>query len=159
MTYNFNYTRNPHTITVRLPKRFYDDHVARDLPAGDVFKETSKHFVVALTVADYDEVLDDARHYVWLGTTGDLDPEYSGLVASARATVKILEGIAKWRTDDRIGVHRPGMPTLGPDATVFCLDCSKVLSTVEHSTWGGIRVEDRVTFADTFVGDTAGRFA
>lgn len=81
------------TVTVKIPKRFYDDHVARDLPAGKVVEDMPRHYRVELNAADYTELLSDADHYVWLGRTGDLDPEYFGLVSSARATVAALRKV------------------------------------------------------------------
>jgi hypothetical protein len=72
--------------THRLPPTFYDDHVARDLPAGVEVRRTKTHVFVELTDAEVDELLSDARHYA----TPGMFPDYPGLVSSARATVKAL---------------------------------------------------------------------
>lgn len=78
------------TTTLDLPPRFYDDHVARDLPGGVVVKRTTRLVRVELNRAGYDELLADARHYA-----GDAMAEYAtdgglGLIASARTTVRRL---------------------------------------------------------------------
>ena len=71
-----------------VPPRFYADHVARDLPAGTVERETAKAVTVRLNDADYAELLSDARHYATaMGAAGFDD---RGLIASARATVRRL---------------------------------------------------------------------
>jgi hypothetical protein len=78
------------TVTVAVPPRFYDDHVARDLPGGTVVKRTARLVHVELDRAGYDELLADARYYA-----GDAMTEFAGdgglgLVGSARATVRRL---------------------------------------------------------------------
>src|SRR5690606_29948562 len=78
------------TYRVRVPKAFYDDHVARDLPAGKQLRTLAREYEVELTKAEYDELLGDARHYA------DPDAGFDergmlGLKSSARATVKRLE--------------------------------------------------------------------
>lgn len=78
------------TRTIRLPRRFYDDHVLRDLPAGEVVKETTTTVTVALDPTAEHDLLEDARFYVDMGTR-ELGRDMLGLVASARATIKRLE--------------------------------------------------------------------
>jgi hypothetical protein len=76
------------TLTMWLPARFYDDHVARDLPAGvEVDREGHKVQVRAERSA-FSEMLGDARHLVFMAA--ELGPAYLGLVASARATEQRL---------------------------------------------------------------------
>lgn len=77
-------------IEVRLPRRFYDDHVDRmddgaDAPVGTLLRSTKAHHFVQLDEAAFRELLSDARHY------SDDYPEFPGLMASARATVRALE--------------------------------------------------------------------
>lgn len=74
-------------VTYRLPPAFYDDHVARELPAGVELRRTRSHVYVALSAAERDELLDDARFYV---TDGKYMDGAFGLTSSARATVKAL---------------------------------------------------------------------
>jgi len=75
----------PALHTIDLPTRFYDDHVARDLPAGQVVKHLARTTRVALTDDDLLEVLSDAEHYASL-TPWDFNE--AGLVASAAATAR-----------------------------------------------------------------------
>lgn len=77
----------PARRTYRLPPTFYEDHTARDLPAGNVVRETKQHVYVSLDAAEFAELLSDASHY---STPGMYGPEYLGLVSSARATVRAL---------------------------------------------------------------------
>lgn len=76
------------TLTMWLPARFYDDHVARDLPAG-VEVDREGHVVqVRAERCVFSEILDDARHLVFMAA--ELGPAYLGLVASARAAERRL---------------------------------------------------------------------
>ena len=76
-------------LSIWLPERFYDDHASRDLPAGlEVDRERSKVQVQA-DRSTFAEILDDARHQVYMAP--ELGREYLGLVSSARATVRVLE--------------------------------------------------------------------
>jgi hypothetical protein len=76
--------------TYRLPPAFYHDHVARDLPGGRIVRETRRHVFVELELEELEELLDDARHYAYSMAVGGF--EGYGLIASARATVRALEG-------------------------------------------------------------------
>lgn len=73
----------------RLPPAFYEDHRMRDLPSGEIDRETKQAVFVRLDRAAYDEILSDARHYAYNMAPGGFD-EY-GLISSARATVRALE--------------------------------------------------------------------
>ena len=81
---------NPPVIVVRLPRLFYEDHKDRELPSGSPKKWLAREVDVELTKEEYDEVLDDARHYAD-PANGYAAEGYRGLVMSARATVKRLE--------------------------------------------------------------------
>ena len=72
---------------LELPRRFFEDHEERELPSGEVAKRKSKTVVVDLNDEELDEVDSDARYYAD-SSYGDMDPEYWGLVLSARATTK-----------------------------------------------------------------------
>lgn len=74
--------------TIDLPPAFYDDHVARDLPGGTEVHRTNRWVRVELTPAELAEVRSDAHHYA---TEPDYRADYPGLVASARATVRIID--------------------------------------------------------------------
>lgn len=74
---------------VKVPRRFYDDHVDRGCGETDrLVSVTMKHYVIELDEAGYVDLLGDADYYVDM--LPELDRCYFGLVASARATLKIL---------------------------------------------------------------------
>lgn len=72
-----------------LPAPFYDDHVARALPAGVLVKRLARTVRVELDHESYDELLSDARHYA--EAMGDAGYGDTGMIASARATMKRLQ--------------------------------------------------------------------
>ena len=76
-------------VTVSLPPAFYADHVARDLPAGTVVKQTKKAVTVALTPEELAELRSDASHYAH--SMAEAGFEGRGLIASAKATLKALD--------------------------------------------------------------------
>jgi hypothetical protein len=78
----------PQGNVYRVPGAFYEDHAARDLPAGTLLRHAGRQAVVQLDAESYAELLSDAQHYA----TQDWDSpsEMRGLVASAKATVKAL---------------------------------------------------------------------
>lgn len=79
------------TITIDLPKPFYEDHQSRDLPSGKLVKVLHNAYRVELDRAAYEELLSDARHYASPEMSSELGWEYRHLVKSARATVRRLE--------------------------------------------------------------------
>ena len=48
-------------MIVRLPQRFYDDHVSRDLDGGTIVSETSRSYRVMLDLHAWDELLERRR--------------------------------------------------------------------------------------------------
>lgn len=81
-------------IIKKVPPRFYWDHVSRDLPAGEVVSETKSYVRVALSQDEYEELLDDAKHYAFHMASAGFDDR--GLIASAKATVKALDPAGLW---------------------------------------------------------------
>ena len=85
--------------TIRLPKRFWEDHVDRGLwlderldESGETYgKDVGRLYEVELTDDDLAELLSDARHYSDVTTWAS--SEYIGLQSSARATVKRIEAL------------------------------------------------------------------
>jgi hypothetical protein len=77
------------TVQVTVPPTFYDDHVARDLPAGVEVKRTSRGVVVDLTPDELAELRSDAVHYS--NAVRDMGSDFIGLQSSARATVRALD--------------------------------------------------------------------
>ena len=76
-------------MRLRLPPRFYDDHVSRDLPGGVEVHRTKTYILADLTAGDLAELRDDAAYYVSEG--GWMDRDHRGIVASARATLKAID--------------------------------------------------------------------
>jgi len=82
------------TFTLNIPKRFFEDHEARDLvnESGEretyIIKETKKRFIVQLSTADAEELLSDADYYSteWVY----MDSDFFGLGMSAKATKKTV---------------------------------------------------------------------
>ena len=75
------------TATIRIPRRFFDDHTERDLPAPAILKRNRTHYWIDANSADLAELLNDAEHYAdrW-GPDGGL-----GLRMSAKATAKAIK--------------------------------------------------------------------
>lgn len=88
--------KGKHQITI--PQRFYDDHVERDLPAGDEVCRNRSGVTVSVDDGELAELLDDAKYYA-----GKYGPENisMGLKSSARATVQ------------RIRSYMQGLPSPG----------------------------------------------
>jgi hypothetical protein len=77
-------------LVVELPPRFYDDHVSRELPSGEVIHRTAREVTVLLTEEEWAELRSDAEHYAGGARNGFEDPGLLGLVTSARATLRRL---------------------------------------------------------------------
>ncbi len=76
---------------VRIPWYFCQDHLDRCLPTPEWHKATKAHVWIDLDDPATPELLDDARFYCDPYGPGADDPEYRGLRASAKATVKAIE--------------------------------------------------------------------
>ena len=105
-------------IIVDLPPVFYDDHVARELPAGRELKRTKRLVTVQLSLADFDELMNDAEHYAHADGPSGYDGE-TGLRASARATIKRLTAALEGRGTKPAFVHHPVDRTLGDHVIVL----------------------------------------
>ena len=72
---------------IKIPKLFYDDHLARDLPSPKILKETKTNYFIAKTDEHIYELFDDAEYYY-----NEMEiNEMRGLITSARATIKALQ--------------------------------------------------------------------
>jgi hypothetical protein len=72
---------------IKIPKLFYDDHLARDLPSPKILKETKTNYFISETDEHIYELFDDADyHYHEMEIN-----EMRGLINSARATMKALQ--------------------------------------------------------------------
>lgn len=74
---------------IRLPKVFFEDHAARELPTPAVIRENARYVYVKRDDEALPELLSDARYY-----SDGLDMVERGIVMSARATVRALIGEA-----------------------------------------------------------------
>lgn len=76
---------------IKIPRRFYDDHVDRDLPAPRIAKETKANYWV-YSDENIRELLSDAKYYdECLKNGGWQDAYVRGIALSARATRKAIE--------------------------------------------------------------------
>jgi hypothetical protein len=73
---------------VRIPKRFFVDHIERDLPSPEIVKETRSHYFISRDDENLDELISDAEHYADKHAT---DCE-AWLRTAAAALLAALEG-------------------------------------------------------------------
>lgn len=78
-------------IQVKLPPAFYWDHRFRDLPSGEVVKETSRYVLVNLTPDELAEIESDASYYATEGKY--MGRHLQGIVSSARATLRRIKNL------------------------------------------------------------------
>ena len=77
-------------LMLKITKKFYDDHVARDLPSPKILKETKNHYYICIKdKSALNELEDDADYY----SNGDGLYVERSMVQSARATLKKLQSI------------------------------------------------------------------
>jgi hypothetical protein len=74
------------TVEVQIPKSFYMDHCERDLPAPPVIWEDSRQIAIDACHWDFDELVNDAKHYAHIYGP-DSCPE---IVRAAKAMLKCL---------------------------------------------------------------------
>jgi hypothetical protein len=73
----------------KLPPKFYDDHVSRDLDGGTVLHRSERRVTVELDAEQFADLLDDAQFYVEMGTR-EFGTDYAPLIKSAAATARAL---------------------------------------------------------------------
>lgn len=78
--------------TIRIPLKFYCDHLWRGCPTPVDSSQSQTHAVVRADDPALSELLDDAEHYA--------TPPYCdcsrGLIASAAATVRAIRNATGW---------------------------------------------------------------
>lgn len=83
-------------MRVKVPRAFVEDHARRDLIERGLdactVKVLKSGYVLDLTEAEFDELLDDARYYSGEGCRV-FGFEMAGLISSARATVRAMEAV------------------------------------------------------------------
>jgi len=72
--------------TIRIPQRFYDYHVDRDLDAPAVVGSNKRHYYIESTDDHIMELYREADEFCY-----NDDPANFGLVSSACATCKAME--------------------------------------------------------------------
>ena len=88
MTNDINTSKN----AIKIPKRFYEDHVERDLPAPQILKETNQHFFIDFHSEHLMELLSDASYYADPESYGAVfGSPLSALIRSARATESAIK--------------------------------------------------------------------
>jgi hypothetical protein len=79
------------TYTIKVPKRFYDDHRYRECGrSGKIVKEYASHYLVELDQEAWDDLYSDADYYGMDNPDEDLWQNYRGVILSARATLKVM---------------------------------------------------------------------
>ena len=73
--------------TIRIPKRFFDDHAERDLDTPAIVRETKAHYFISADDPFVAELRDDAEFYAAEHGPDLLPP---GLKAAARALLTAL---------------------------------------------------------------------
>jgi hypothetical protein len=82
-------TQNPNlVVTVKIPKKFYDDHLERDCEEGTMIKVLKWHYILELTEFAYRDLKSDADYYKDCGESMGFDMQW--LVSSARATYNAI---------------------------------------------------------------------
>lgn len=81
------------SLIVKVPRLFFEDHEARDLPRGYIIRRMARQVLVDLDQVAYDDLLGDAQYYAepdpsW---TARYDAHLLAISRSARRTVAVLE--------------------------------------------------------------------
>ena len=77
---------------IKIPKRFYEDHVECDCLGPKLIKSTKQyHFIDSSNKYLLSELISRANYYVEMGKLGGLVDGYQGLVKSAQYTLKAIE--------------------------------------------------------------------
>lgn len=77
-------------MTIRVPRKFFDDHVERDLPSPKILRETKNHYFIPKNDEAVSELLSDADYYAEMRRLGGLEPGLGGLAMSAEATARAI---------------------------------------------------------------------
>lgn len=78
---------------IRIPKRFYQDHVVeRDLEAPEIVRETKRHYWIDGGSEHLAELLSDAEYYADPACYDfEFGSHLAALILSARATERAIE--------------------------------------------------------------------
>jgi hypothetical protein len=79
--------------TIRIPERFYTDHLERDLDAPDDIGEDKRYAIVRSDDPALPELLNDAEFYAH---PNGPDAAPKGVTMSAKATVRAIRDVIGW---------------------------------------------------------------
>lgn len=136
---------NSPTLTVAIPRAFYDDHTGRELLTPPAIRTTRRHYVISLYGVATDELLDDADHYAHPDGPDMID---IGLKASARATAKAIRSARKTAETAELPIVGWSEAKSGKSAILRWQN----LSTVGYRYKGGRRIYEttRLSFITRF---------
>lgn len=83
----------PKAATIRIPERFYTDHLERDLDTPEDIGDNARYAVVRSDDPALAELLDDAEYYAH-PSGPDAGPK--GITMSAKATVRAIRDVIGW---------------------------------------------------------------
>lgn len=72
---------------IRITKRFYNDHVDRDLSAPDILKESKRYYWIDTSDENFNELHSDAIFYNEMWLEGAYDPELKPICMSAHQLI------------------------------------------------------------------------
>jgi hypothetical protein len=79
--------------TIRIPDRFYVDHMERALPIPADLGKCRSHAIVSADDPHLGELLSDAEHYAHPSGPDACPP---GIIMSAKATVRAIRNVIGW---------------------------------------------------------------
>jgi len=79
--------------TIRIPERFYVDHMERDLDTPEDIGKCKTHAIVRADDQHLGELLSDAEHYAHPSGPDACPP---GIIMSAKATVRAIRNVIGW---------------------------------------------------------------
>jgi hypothetical protein len=76
-------------MNIKLPKKFYADHRARECgQTGKIVSSTKNYYIVELDQIALDDLIGDALYYIECADM--FDPRLPALVSSAKATLRAI---------------------------------------------------------------------
>jgi hypothetical protein len=79
--------------TIKIPDRFYIDHMERSLPTPEDIGSFKNHALIRADDAALGELLSDAEHYAH---PSGPDAAPRGVITSAKATVRAIRNVIGW---------------------------------------------------------------
>lgn len=73
--------------TIRIPRRFFIDHMERDLPTPKIIKQIGRSITICSDDPALPELIDDAKYYA---DVNGPDAAPAGLKGAAKALLKAL---------------------------------------------------------------------